>query len=168
MRSPTCARSLHLRGFGCASTVVEAPAEIDDVRHPEHVDEHVDLAAVVRVEEVQPAISLHQVEALVRLVAEAREELERDLAISLLHRVVEVAVLALQRRLVRAGRVDVDARPAEKFEAQLLALHRLSDATRLVDRILQRALAHKGWISITIVLRSVICSSANRPPTRPI
>ena len=115
--------------------MVEAPAEIDDVRHPEHVDEHIDLAAVVRIEEVQPAISLHQVEALVRLVAEAGEELERDLAISLLHRVVEVAVLPLQGRFVRAGRVDVNPRAAEELEAQLLALRRLGDAPRLLDGI---------------------------------
>jgi hypothetical protein len=50
--------------------VVEPVAQIDDVRHPYRVDEHVDLAAVLVVEEVQAPVALHQVESLVRLVAQ--------------------------------------------------------------------------------------------------
>src|SRR6185295_4809465 len=121
----------------------------------------------VRVVEVEAAVAVHQVEALVRLVAEALKQLDHGLAVFLRDRVVEVAVLALQRRLLRARRVGVDADAAEKLEAYLLLLRGLSDSFRLIDGVFMR-LRHSGEISITIVLRSVICSRAKRPPTRPM
>src|SRR5438067_3645922 len=83
--------------------VLQASAEVDLVRHPENIDEHVDLAAVVRVVEVEASLAVHQVEAFVGLVAELAKQLQHRLAVSLRHRVVEVAVLAPEGRPARAG-----------------------------------------------------------------
>src|SRR5207244_12991998 len=86
--------------------MAESATEVDHVRHPDHVDEDVDLLAVAPVEKVQAAIALHEVEAVVRLVAERWKKCKRPLAVLRRDHVVEVAVLPPERRVVRAGRVD--------------------------------------------------------------
>ena len=122
---------------------------------------------MVRVVEVEAAVAVHQVEAVVGLIAKLLEQLEDSFAVALRDGVVEVAVLALQGRLARAGRVGVDTRAAEKLQPDPLLPGRLGDALGLLDGVLM-GLGHSGAISMTMVFRSVICSSAKRPTTRPM
>jgi len=64
--------------------------------------------------------------------------------------------------------VKVYARAAQQLEGQLSLAGLFTDARGLFDGIFERTLAHAPSISMTIVLRSVICSRAKRPPTRPM
>src|SRR5882762_7670507 len=137
------------------------------MRHLKHVDEHVDLAPVVGVIEVQTPVSLHEVEPLIGLVTKRRKQVEHPLPVAFRDRVVEIAVLSLERSLARACRVKVYAGAAQQLESHMVFLGCFRDASGLRDGILERS-AHAPSISMTIVLRSVICSSAKRPPTRPM
>lgn len=53
---------------------VEAIRETDRMAHAECSDEHVELAPVVAVEEEQPAVPVHHVEARVRPIASGLEK----------------------------------------------------------------------------------------------
>ena len=123
--------------------MAETPAKIYDVGHLEDVHEDVDLAPVVAVVEVQTAVAVHEVEAVIRLIAERREELQHALAVLLGDGVVEVAVLALERWLVRAGRVQVDARSTQELGVDALLLRGGRDTLRFGDGILERPFRHR-------------------------
>src|SRR5439155_15209597 len=75
-------------GRAAARTVeVQSVAEVDDVRHLEDVDEDVDLAAVRGVVEVKAPVPVHQVEALVGLIAQRRKNGQHRFAVTLGDRV---------------------------------------------------------------------------------
>src|SRR3981081_1799671 len=121
----------------------------------------------MRVVKVEAPVSLHEVEALVRLVAEGRKEVQGGLSVAPRHGVVEVAVLTLEGRVTRAGRVQVDAGTTKQLETQPLRLRRVRQAPGLIYRVFQGR-RQRLSTSMTIVLRSVICSRAKRPPPLPI
>ena len=161
-------------GWAGTRTVVREPSShVDDVRHADHVDEDVDLLSVLGVEEVEAAVALHRVEAVVGLVADGRKESQHRLTVPGRDHIIEVAVLAAKRWVLCARGVQVDAGPAQELDAQALRSCSGRDSLRLGDGVFQGPGgcpigAQSGAISITIVFRSLICSRAKRPPTRPM
>src|SRR5205807_5224454 len=145
------------------------------------VDEDVNLAAVIDVVEIQAPVPLHEVESFVRLIAERWKQRLHCLAVLLSDRIVKVAVLPFQWRLARARRAEMDSRPAQELRLHARGFGGDRAAASLGYRVFERrGLRAPGGVgqsalgqgaastSMTIVLRSVICSSAKRPPTRPI
>src|SRR5207253_9306876 len=110
-----------------------------------------------------------QVEALVGLIAQRWKKGQHRFAVTLGDRVVEVPILALERCLLGAGGVQINARSPQQLDVDTGLLGGAGHARRLLDRILERSFSHyerAASISMTMVFRSVICSSAKCPPTR--